>query len=811
MTIPQENDLQSVHRFLDRGFGHVHLVGICGIGMAGLAFLLKTRGFRVTGCDRAPGSIADWLRARGIEVFPEHDPAHVGPGVTWVIRSAAVSPACAEIVHARERGVDVFLRGAVLPGLLRNRMSVAVAGTHGKTTTTAFIVQLLKSAGRDPSWCIGGETDVLGGVSAEGHEKTMIVEADESDGTIALYKPDIAVVTNIEFDHMEHFKSRESFEECFRGFIRNARRKVVFCADDPRAALLAGNSDKSLSYGFSDKADVRGRHVRETGVSLSFTVERGRKEFGRVRIPVIGRHNALNALAAIAVTLELGQSFEEIVAGLKLISLPRRRFERIVEKNNILVISDYAHHPSEISALVQTAEKLTRSRRRHAYRKRLLAAFQPHRYSRTLALGRDFPPAFKGVDDLILIPVYAASEEPLKGGTVWDLYARFRERQLDERPPTRRSGRSRSGPRAVAAASSCEQAWAYIRRELGVGDTLLIVGAGDVERIGQWAGDHFRHAHRDQTLTSAPARTANLNADALTRCPGPDDRLESTILRYNVPLADKTTLKVGGRADIWAEIGSVEDLRKILAWAHDHEMPFNVIGKGSNVLISDLGVRGVTARLGGSVFSRIRSDDDMITVGAGVPVAKLMNWLQEHNLEGLEFLEGIPGTIGGGLRMNAGAWGHELAERLSWIRCLSADGSERIVEKSVLAPSYRRCEYLENRVAMEAGLSVEKGDPAEIRKRRAAISKRREWMSGLRSAGSVFKNPEGNSAARLIEQAGLKGCAIGGASFSAAHANFIVTEAGACASDVRALIERARSEVTSRFGVRLDTEIVFLE
>ena len=239
MQISQEGSAADLSAFLERGRGHVHFVGVCGIGMAGLASLLKDAGFGVSGCDLAPGKLAVWLEERGIPVSDGHDPAHVTQGVDLVVRSAAVPVEAPEIERARGEGVPVFSRGEVLshiawPGL------VAVGGTHGKTTTTTFIAQLLKGAGRDPSWCVGGEVSGCGcvGVSGSGSGGITVVEADESDGTLALYRPDIAVVTNIEFDHMEHFGDADAFRECFRTFMDNAG-VVVYCGDDSESRGLA--------------------------------------------------------------------------------------------------------------------------------------------------------------------------------------------------------------------------------------------------------------------------------------------------------------------------------------------------------------------------------------------------------------------------------------------------------------------------------------------------------------------------------------------------------------------------------------------
>ena len=752
--------------------GHVHLVGICGIGMAGVAFLLKSRGFMVSGCDTAPSRISEWLTARGIRFFSGHDSGHVEADVEWVIRSAAVPPSLEEIAHARSLRLPVFVRGRVLSALLADTTAVAVCGTHGKTTTAAFITHLLKSAGCGPSWCIGGESGCLGGVAGTGDGGITVVEADESDGTLALYAPDVAVVTNIEFDHMEHFGSREALEDCFRTLAQNTRRTVVFCRDDRRASLICSSVDGALSYGFSAGSRIRGRDVVEGESSASFTVEYDGREQGVVRLPVPGRHNVLNGLAAVAAGKVLGLGFEEIVSGLDDVCLPRRRFE-IVRSDGITVVSDYAHHPTEIAALIATARGLSHSR--------LVGVFQPHRYTRTLVLGEDFPPAFAGLDELVLTPVYAASEKPIAGGTVWDLYGRFRGGCEPAVTPL--------------SASSLDQAWRYLRRGLRTGDVLLVIGAGDVGKIADWAREGGREPG------AADADIGEIEEFVVG----------STVFR-DEPLGGKTTLGVGGSADIWAEVASAKDLAAVLQWAHARDVPLRVLGAGSNVLVSDLGVRGITMRLAGGEFGTIRRDECGLTAGAAVSLSRLLDWLEEEGFEGLEFLEGIPGTVGGAVGMNAGAWNRSLSEHVSRIRCLNSDGTECTVGQSALGFGYRRCSALANRTAVEVCLTVESGDRETVRKRRADFRARRSWMRGLRSAGSVFRNPEsGDSAGRLLERAGMKGVAIGGAEISKVHANIIVAGRGAVASDVRALVETARMSVESQFGIRLEPELRFFE
>jgi len=394
------------------------MLGIGGIGMAGLAFLLKERGHIVSGSDEQENRQTDWLRTKGIAIQNE-----VPADTEWIIRTRAVPDSHPDVCSAT---VPVSWRGEVLPSLLRDRFTIAVSGTHGKTTTTAMIAQIL-----DCGYCIGGEVQGFDGVARDG--EIMVVEADESDGTVALYHPNIAVITNIEYDHMEHHENVVAFESCFEKFIANTQEKIVYCAADPAATRLCKNNPKAVPYSFEP-------------LSVSFP----------------GRHNQLNASAAL--TVSKGWKNEaEIFQALEKLKPIKRRFE-VVFRGDYMVVSDYAHHPSEIRALISTALETLKP-------KRLIGVFQPHRYTRTQALINEFPPAFQGLEKLWITPVYAASEKPLAGGTTDDLLHKF---------PT-------IGTPEVKSFQTLEKTWQDVRCELRAGDVLLIIGAGDIEKMAEWA------------------------------------------------------------------------------------------------------------------------------------------------------------------------------------------------------------------------------------------------------------------------------------------------------------------------------------
>ncbi|MFC1461178.1 UDP-N-acetylmuramate--L-alanine ligase [Verrucomicrobiota bacterium] len=769
------DDTEALQRLLNAKAGHIHLVGACGVGMAGLAFHLSERGFQVSGCDISCNHLAAWLEECGIPVACGHNPAHLS-GVDCVVRSTAVCLTHPEVSAASASGVPVFRRGHVLASLLTEFSSVLVSGTHGKTTIASMIVQVLRTCGVTPAFCIGGESEKLGGVAGSGESGVMVVEADESDGTLAYYESDIAVISNIEFDHAEYFESVEALVSCFESMAQRVKTRLVFCADDPRARLLCEGMEKAFSYGLGSSADLRATDVVETGAGTKFRVRLRGSDQGELSVPVPGRHNVLNALAACAVAIEKNVPFSDIREGLSGFEPVRRRFERIVENDEVLVVSDYAHHPSEVAALKESAGLLDRSR--------WLAVFQPHRFSRTCALGADFPPAFEGMDELVLVPVYAASEESVPGGTSWDLYRRFRE----------------AGKTNTTCASCLSQAWDYLRRALRKGDGLLIIGAGDVAEIAEWARTAF----------------ASGGLDCLDPAGGWEEALaglglQATTVKVREPMARRTTLQVGGYADIFLGVGCESDLARIFEWTTSHQVPVTVLGAGSNVLVSDLGIRGVVLCLDSAGFGSMREEtDNRVIVGSVVVLNTLMTWLAEHGKSGLSFLNGIPGTVGGALRMNAGAWGQNIGEHVVWVRVLNPDGSVEVLEKQSLRFAYRECESLRDSVVLEAALQVEQSDPADIRSNLEAVAQHRAWMRGLRSAGSVFRNPGEDYAGRLIEQAGMKGFRVGGARVSKEHANVIVTEKGATASDVNALIGIIQNKVKKHCGVDLVKELVCL-
>ena len=426
---------------ISRG-GRVHLIGTGGIGMAGVAFLLKARGFDVSGCDLQENRQTRWLQSCGVDIEFNHHESHIDESIDWVVRSTAVPSTHPELGRAQKRRIPVSRRGEVLSALMRDRVCIAVSGTHGKTTTTAMLAQVLGCG-----YCVGGEVAGFAGVARDAD--VMVVEADESDGTVAGYLPDFSVITNVEYDHMEHHASESAFIGCFEKLIQNTKQRVYYCADDPISVRLCSDHEKCEPFFFPDPP---------------------------LALPLPGRHNQWNAAAAQVVARHW-KSDQEILGALTGIQPIRRRFETVFNKKDVRIISDYAHHPTEIATLIQTAKELKP--------RRLLGVFQPHRYTRTLALGPAFPPSFEGVDKLWIVPVYAASEAPMDGGSSCDLAERFSENWKDK----------------LYCCETLDEAWTQIQIELRAGDLVLLIGAGDIEEL----------AERGKRLASGPTQLGSVH------------------------------------------------------------------------------------------------------------------------------------------------------------------------------------------------------------------------------------------------------------------------------------------------------------
>jgi UDP-N-acetylmuramate--alanine ligase len=401
----------------------VHFVGIGGIGMSGIAELLVNLGYSVSGSDAKRSEMTDRLRDLGVRVEIGHAAAHVGDADV-VVTSSAVATDNPEVLAARAAHVPVIPRAEMLAELMRLRTGIAIAGAHGKTTTTSMVALLLEKGGLDPTAVIGGRLSAFGSNARLGSSQYMVAEADESDRSFLMLSPTFAVITNLDHEHMESYGTFENLVDAFVTFGNKVPfyGAVVACLDDPAvAALLPRLTRRVITYGFSEAADVRGEGASSDGRTarcMVRTIDDGQAQRSALTIGVPGRHNLLNALAAVAIGRELGVPFERMAPALQEFHGAERRYQVRGQRSGVTVVDDYGHHPTEVAAVLRTA--------REGAPQRLVAVFQPHRYTRTRDLLPEFGPALGLADVVVLTDIYAAGEAPIAGITLDTLAAQVR-------------------------------------------------------------------------------------------------------------------------------------------------------------------------------------------------------------------------------------------------------------------------------------------------------------------------------------------------------------------------------------------------
>jgi UDP-N-acetylmuramate--alanine ligase len=453
---------------LGTDIGTIHFVGIGGIGMSGIAEVMHQLGYQVQGSDLSDSYVVEKLRKSGIPVSIGHSPDNLGDAAV-VVCSTAIKDGNPEVDAAAERRLPRVKRAEMLAELMRMQKTVAVAGTHGKTTTTSMIAALLDSGGLDPTVINGGIINRYGSNARLGKSDWWVIEADESDGSFLRLDGTIAVVTNIDPEHLEHYGGFDAVKDAFIEFVENVPfyGLAVLCVDHPEVQNIIGRirDRRIVTYGFSALADVRADNIApEPGGSRFDAVildkDGERRTIEDVQVPIPGRHNVQNALAAIAVALELGISDEQILAGFERFEGVKRRFTKVGETDGAIVIDDYAHHPTEIRAVLAAA--------REGAEGRVIAVMQPHRYTRLQSLMGEFENAFNDADVVFVTPVYAAGEEPIDG--------------VDSNALV--DGLRAHGHRMVRAVSDLDDLCAALRDLAAEGDMIICMGAGDITK---WA------------------------------------------------------------------------------------------------------------------------------------------------------------------------------------------------------------------------------------------------------------------------------------------------------------------------------------
>ncbi|MGB6266928.1 MAG: UDP-N-acetylmuramate--L-alanine ligase [Candidatus Acidiferrales bacterium] len=445
-----------------RNFQRIHLVGIGGSGMSGIAEVLLSSGYAVSGSDLKLSSVTERLQNLGAKIYEGHDAAHV-EGAHVVVISSAVQPANVEVVEAHRLKIPVIPRAEMLAELMRLKYGIAVAGAHGKTTTTSMVASVLAAAGLDPTFVVGGRVNHAGSNARVGQGEYMVVEADESDRSFLLLAPVVAVVTTIDREHLDQYSSLEEIQQVFLEFVNRVPfyGAVVLCVDEPNVqAILPGVKRPVITYGTSNQADLVISEVKLSGLSSEFRLAYHGDDLGVFRLASPpGLHNVRNAAAAAAVALSLSVPADLIRAGLSSFAGVGRRFEIKGVFDGVTLIDDYGHHPAEIRATLEAA--------RGCNFKRLLVLFQPHRYTRTQALWEDFRRSFNQADILVVTEVYAAGEQPVEGVSGERLAEAI----------------SSAGHKNVIYSSTMQAGMEYMLREARSGDAVMAIGAGSVGRV----------------------------------------------------------------------------------------------------------------------------------------------------------------------------------------------------------------------------------------------------------------------------------------------------------------------------------------
>src|SRR5438874_8967208 len=640
-------------RFLTREHHRIHLIGVAGSGMSGVAGLLLELGHAVSGSDKTSTLETDRLQRLGLHFHQQHR-AEDASAAELIVFSSAIKNDNPVLVSGRDLDKPVVRRAEALAAIMCAKRGIIVAGMHGKTTTSAMAAHVLREGGLHPSHYVGAEIPILGtNAHWDARGEWFVAEGDESDGTLELFLPEHALILNIEEEHLDYYSDLKAIESVFAKLVQQTSNTAFFSADDIGAKSISQGARRAISFGLSKDANYRAADIQLRDFGCLFCAYRHGQALGEVVLNVPGQHNVHNAIAVIALATELGVAFDKIAKSLRAFEHARRRFEIKYASERFLLVDDYAHHPTEIRATLKTA--------RSVGRKRVLTMFQPHRYSRTKALCKEFGGAFENADRIVVTDVYPASEPPIpgvSGQTIVDEIVRH-------------------GHRAASYQPRFERVHCDIGNALDVGDLVLSLGAGNI--------------HEELSILAADL----VIAEQLKAIVG-----ETGKVRLYEPLSKHTTLRVGGPAQFWVEPQTEKTFAELIRFCHDENLPLFVMGRGSNLLIRDGGLRGVVVHPCGGDFDKIEVNGCEITAGVGAKLREVAYAAKTAGTGGLEWMEGIPGAVGGGLRMNAGAMGAQTSQNVVRVRYLDANGEAHTKTRDELEVHYRNFPLLEKNFAV---------------------------------------------------------------------------------------------------------------
>ncbi|SKA76948.1 UDP-N-acetylmuramate dehydrogenase /UDP-N-acetylmuramate--L-alanine ligase [Prosthecobacter debontii] len=740
----------------------IDLIGVAGSGMSGLASLLLALGHKVSGSDKVTTLETDRLVKLGLQFFSPHSEKEV-EDCDMVIYSSAIKPGNVAYEAAYKQGIPLVRRAEALAAVMANKKGVVVGGTHGKTTTSALTAHVLRQGGLKPSHYVGAEIPILGANAHWDHEGELFVaEGDESDGTLVNFHPQHSIILNIEPEHLDFYDGIEAIKAVFRQLLSQTPGYWVHCAEDPVAREVC-SGPQGVSYGWSRDFDFSANILAMKPDHSDFEVYQKDTLLGIATLGIPGKHNVSNALAAIALATKLGVPFENIQRALKSFRGAKRRFEIRHSGERFTVVDDYGHHPSEIAATLATAKGLAPQR--------IVCLFQPHRYSRTQLLKKEFGASFGDVDELFVTDVYAASEKPLPGVS---------GETIVEEVKAQSATKAQSTPTLLLSRDK-------VGNTLRPGDLLITLGAGNVHEVGRCIARDLPVLEKLWTLLEAHG---------------------GGVARLYEPMARHTTFLIGGPAQYWIEPRSIEGFAQIVRYLRAHSVPIRVIGRGSNLLVKDGGIRGAVLHPSKGEFEDVRVEGETLIVGVGTRLKKIASAARNAGLGGFEWMEGVPGNLGGAIRMNAGAMGTETFDQIVSVRFIDTDGQIKEKPLAEIQHHYRSVPEFEERYIVSAVLKGTPADQAEIDTKLAASHQKRRTSQPVgASAGCAFKNPEVCGAGKLIDDLGLKGRSVGKAIVSDIHGNFIVNSGGATARQVLDLVAEIQEVAQRERGVQLEMEV----
>ena len=749
-----------LERWLAGAPRRIHLIGVAGSGMSGIAGLLLAMGHKVSGSDKVRTLEVTKLCAMGLDFYTPACPDMV-TDAELVVYSSAIRVSHPDFAGAIACGKTLVRRAEALAALLAARHGILVAGMHGKTTTASMVAHVLRSAGLNPSHYVGAEIPVLGtNAHWNPQGKWFVAEGDESDGTIALYRTEHSIVLNIEEEHLDYYQDLNAIESVFRRLLENTSGSVFYCADDEHASRVCSAHPRAISYGERSTAKYRFDDLHLKEFQSHFRVVRDDVPLGALSLNIPGKHNVSNAMAVVALATELEVPFASIAAGLESFRGARRRFEIKHRSTRFMVVDDYGHHPSEVRATLAAAK--------NAGRGRVLVMFQPHRFTRTAALKAEFGRAFSDASEVWVSDIYAASEDPIPGVSGATIVEEM----------------ARDGHAGGHYQPDRQQMLYEVGRNLQDGDCVLSLGAGNIHEQSTMLARDIAFIEELQSLMGAG------------------------MAKLYEPLSKHTTLRIGGPAQYWVEPETEEGFAKVVRYCMEKNVSIFVLGRGSNLLVRDGGIRGVVVHLARGEFKKLEVKGETIIAGAGVRQKELSIAARDAGLTGFEWFEGIPGNVGGALRMNAGAMGSEAFAQVVSVRYVDAAGEFHTRTPLEMDVHYRSVPFLKNNFAVSATFSGQSA-PSDVIEARMdeSVQKRRKSQPRESSAGCVFKNPPSIPAGKLIDELGLKGQRIGGARVSEVHGNFLVNEKNATAADFLSLIEKVRTKAATERGIDLEMEL----